>query len=469
MSMHKFFLYLAFIFGIVLVTVVPPLQSPDEDSHFKKVLVLSEGQFFPKVENGRAGFMLAPEDVEFITEKMTIRGNLSKKVSYKETFFDERLPWTRSEKEFYIFSTVNFHPIAHIIPAIGVFVGKVIAFLFLKMEPSAAFLLYFARIFNLCFYIAVTTYSIYITPYMKRTMCMVGLMPMALYLAATVSYDALLISLSFLLVAKILQLAYFQTEGVNMDVKDCVIYSFIAYIFLAVKVVYLPLFALFLLLPYDFWVEKRVAVKNIAIIFGGMIGLYLIYKIPEMILVRGISDTGTYAGEQLNFVIQHPITYLEIFFKTIEQYGDYYINSFVGCLGLLDTSFYSAFVYLYLIFFISSGIIDVSVSDINIKRIPRIVLGLGVVASIFGIYLAMYLTWTSRLDGLGIGAGEISGVQGRYFIPLTLSVFLLFANNRICRNERIKNVFETVVDNNVLVSLTMLSLMVIFLLVRFWC
>lgn len=469
-SVHKIFIYLAFIFGIMLVAVIPPFQSPDEDSHFKKALVLTEGQIFPKVENGKSGFMLAPEDVEFIHDKTeAIRGNISKKVSYKETYFDEKLPWVRSEKEFYSFSTVKFNPVAHIIPAIGVFVGKVAAFFILDGEPSVTFLLYFGRIFNLFFYIAVVAYSIYITPYMKKTMCMLGVMPMALYLASAISYDSLLISLSFLLVAKILLLVQGSIGLTKISMKDCIVFSVIAFIFLVIKVVYLPLFGLFLLIPYDFRNEKKEIAKKIGLIFGGMIGLYLLYKIPETILVRGIENSGSHTGEQLIFVLQHPINYLTIFFKTIYKYRDYYVNSFIGCFGLIDTNLYSVFAYLYLIFLIGLGIMDVSLSEIKMKILPRIILGLCIAASVFGIYLALYLTWTSHLDGLGVGANEISGVQGRYFIPLALSTYLIFANDRLCKNRKIEKIFTLVIDNSVMVSLAMLCLTVLFLLLRFWC
>ena len=94
---------------------------------------------------------------------------------------------------------------------------------------------------------------------------------------------------------------------------------------------------------------------------------------------------------------------------------------------------------------------------------------MGIVASVFGIFLAMYLMWTSKLEGLGVGASEISGVQGRYFIPLALSTFLIFANNRLCKNEKVEKFFMIIIDNSVMVALAMLCLTVLFLLLRFWC
>ncbi len=469
-SVHKIFVYLAFIFGMILIAIIPPFQSPDEDSHLEKALALADGQIFPKVENGQPGFMLDPEDVSYIYEKKeSMIGNISKKVTYKEIFGAESLPKTKSEKEFFQFSTVRFNPVAHLIPTFGVLIGKMIAIFSLNDEPSVVFLLYFARLFNLLFYIAIVAYSIYITPYMKKTMCMLGLMPMALYLASSISYDAILISLSFLLVAKILYLVDLSVEFSKISIKDCIIFSIIAYIFLIIKLVYLPLFALFLFLPFDLKNEKKEMVKKIGLMLGIIIGLYLLYKIPESIFVRGIINSETCVGEQLNYVVRHPIKYLEILLVTILRRRDYYVKSFIGCFGLVDTNFFNMFVYFYLFFIIFMGIMDVSLSELKIKYLSRVVLGLSIAAAVFGIYLALYLTWTSYLKGAGVGASEIEGVQGRYFIPLALSTYLIFANDSLCKNKKIEKLFILITDNSVMVSLTMLCLTVIFVLLRFWC
>ena len=48
----KFFVYCALIFGIILVVLIPPFQSPDEDSHFKKAYCVSNGKLYPTEKNG---------------------------------------------------------------------------------------------------------------------------------------------------------------------------------------------------------------------------------------------------------------------------------------------------------------------------------------------------------------------------------------------------------------------------------
>ena len=52
-----FFVYCAIIFGIILTVLIPPFQSPDEDSHFKRAYVVSYGKLYPSSENGIVRFL----------------------------------------------------------------------------------------------------------------------------------------------------------------------------------------------------------------------------------------------------------------------------------------------------------------------------------------------------------------------------------------------------------------------------
>mgnify|MGYP000072583915 FL=1 len=62
-SVEKKFVYIAIIFGLIIMVLTPPFQSPDEDSHFKKAYVLSKGNIFPEEQGGEAGFELPVEMV----------------------------------------------------------------------------------------------------------------------------------------------------------------------------------------------------------------------------------------------------------------------------------------------------------------------------------------------------------------------------------------------------------------------
>ena len=78
-SPTRFFIYCALIFGIMLITIIPPFQSPDEDSHFKKAYVISKGQLFPTSQNGVVGYYISNDMAQYINEKLEYIGNRDKK------------------------------------------------------------------------------------------------------------------------------------------------------------------------------------------------------------------------------------------------------------------------------------------------------------------------------------------------------------------------------------------------------
>ena len=65
----KKFVYIAVIFGVLLTILIPPFQSPDEDSHFKKAFVMAEGRFYPEVQKGQQGYWLSENMVEYVPIK----------------------------------------------------------------------------------------------------------------------------------------------------------------------------------------------------------------------------------------------------------------------------------------------------------------------------------------------------------------------------------------------------------------
>ena len=68
-------------------------------------------------------------------------------------------------------------------------------------------MLYMGRVANLIAYLLLAAAAVRLMPIQKWTMAMVALMPMSVYLAASLSADAMTIGLSLLVVALTLNLA----------------------------------------------------------------------------------------------------------------------------------------------------------------------------------------------------------------------------------------------------------------------
>lgn len=467
-SVEKKFVYLAIIFGMIIMVLTPPFQAPDENNHFKKAYVISKGNMFPEEQEGKAGFYLPEKMVQYIEEQNSKAGNLEEKYEFKDIYMMERLPAGYDNMKFYNFSTASQNPLGHCVQAMGIIIGQAFAHILAVDDPSVVYQLYFARFFNLLFYVAVIAISIRLTPILKKTFATIALMPMALFQAATVSYDPVLIALAFLATSLIFNIA-FNEEVRQMELKHLILLGGIAYVFYAVKIVYLPLLFLLLIVPKEKWGDKKEILKKLGVIVMTFVIIFLIFIVltPRLELIK--DNSSVLAHEQMLYVIRHPINYLITFFYTLIHTRQFLIATTIGTFGLIDTNLYCVFLGAYLFILTLIGISEISLNDRRINLRKRLVIFVSVSAPIFGCFLAMYIYWTSTGEGFGVGASEITGVQGRYFIPVMPAIFLFFTNQILQRNDKIKKRMKLLVDNSELVVIVMLCMSAIALLLRFWC
>ena len=466
-SVHKRFFYLSLFFGMIFILLMPPFQSPDEDSHFKKAYVLAEGNAFPDSENGTTGYYLPTEMVEYISDVVKANSDLDCKFTYREIMEAERGVTDYSKQTFEHFSTVSSNPLAHVVPAVGIIFGKIIGKI-AGISPSFICLLCFARFANLMGYILIVAIAIYLSPVLKKTMSMFALIPMALMMGSMVSYDMLLIAGSFLYVSLCLRLMYKPEAKWNW--KYAVTFGAIAFLFIAVKIIYLPLYLwLFLILLED--KDKKELVKRIGFVVLVFIILYALTSVipvkMSQVFASGESGSGlSPSQQQLQYVIGHPFNYLKTFFHTLNIGRNFYVSSTLSLFGLLDTYMLVVFIYVYAALLILTGISEVSIEDITMKWYYKVAIVLSVMASFFGAFLAMYIVWTPLVSG--VGAATIEGVQGRYFLPVLFPLVLIFSNHWIVKKKYTKLVAEKLVEYSELVCVIMLTLSMITILLRFW-
>lgn len=464
-SVSKVYIFLACMFGCLFILLVPPFQTPDEDSHFKRAYVISEGKFFPEVEDGRAGYYFSREICEYIDKNQSNIGKLDSKYTFSEIISKEQQPAVYNDKEFVQFATMNTVWIGHIIPAFGICVGKLVSVL-AGREPSVLFLLYFARAANLLFYVACVSLSIRLTPILKRTFCMIGLMPMALYIACSPSYDTLLLGATFVFSALTFHLLL--DPDAKLKGKHLLLYSIIAFIYVILKIVYIPLFALLLFLPKKQY-KKWEFLKKVGIFIALFVGIYFLMKLPTFFIESVSAGTNPRMSEQIQYVLKHPKAYLHIFYTTVKQLRGYYVASTIGLFGLVDTRMPDVFIYAYLFFAILFGAVEVNEKEgLPVKWYHQVVVLFAVMAGVFGIYLAMYLFWTSVAPGGGVGVPWIDGVQGRYFIPFIPMLYLVFYNRHISRMLGKRKIGQAVSDYGYMVSAVMLTISEVIVLLRFW-
>ena len=456
----KFFMYCALIFGII-----SPFQSPDEDSHFKRAYVISKGNLFPSSQNGIVGYEIPTDMINYIKDKISYMGNRDKKYTYSEEIIDDRLPKDYSDVTFQNFSTVETTPIAYIAPATGIIFAKITTKIIGMDNISVSLMLHFARFFSLMFYVLIVFFAIKLTPILKKTFCAIGLLPMSLALATAISYDSVLIAISLLSTAIIFKLI-FDDNIKKVSNKYIIIFGFIAYILLSIKTVYATILIPLIFVPKEKCGGKITQIaKCFGIIIAIAIALYIVNKIPLMNLQRNFVENNS--GEQLNFVVNNPIEYLKIWLKTMYTDRSYYFNGIVGLFGLIDTYIPTIYLVIYIIGLFAIIVSDFSLCPIKFNWKYKTISVLGSIATIFAIYIGLYILWTST--ELGVGAETISGVQGRYFIPVIPLVIAILSNSILEKNKKIKLFMQKILNNSYFVPTVMLCVTLLTVFLRFWC
>lgn len=446
--------------------LTPPLAVPDENTHFINAYAISEGHFFADVANGQVGISMPKAYADFINGNKDKYKELNGRQSFKNYYYDSWLKQDLSQKTFYITPLRMDNPIGHLIAGLGM---ALCAFL-LRSYALPYNLLLFGRLFNLLFYIAVVYNAIRITPYFKRTMLLLSVMPMSMFLAASLSYDAIIISAAFLLFAYIVKLNI-ASEAYVVTKKDIAAVIFIAFFIGGIKPVYLPLLFVFLAAPIRKSVLKKryFAYLSVALLAG--VSVYFIPALINRFLTHGITLSGNqYAALQKAYLYSHLSAVPSIITETFKRFSGFYITGIFGILGQLDTNFP---VPVMVVFYILLAVVVVSDSckAKNISGLARIFSAIAVIISVLMIYYYEYTTWTALPNILGVGAHYISGVQGRYYIPVVLFLCLLLSNSLYYQyplklfsgmNKKIDAV--TLFSGAVFGTLTVTTV-----LLRFWC
>ena len=400
--------------------------------------------------------------LNYIKTKTKYIGNRDKKYKYSEMVLDQYTKLNYEERKFTSYSTVSVTPIAYLVPATGIIFSKICAKIFDLESVNTAYMLYFARFFSIIFMSFIMYLSIKITPVFKRTFAVFGLIPMVIFLGSVISYDSLLISLTTLALSIILKITY-DDKLKKVPNNYIITLILIGVVLLNVKGLYFLLYILLFLIPVKKVGNIKKMTRIALIIILSILAITLVIKIPFLLLPKIKTDVN-YASKQLNFVIHNPIKYSGILIDNIINQRFFQLSSIVGVFGLIDT--YNPFV---IICFTYIWLIMVSISDgvcdkIKINGKFKILLIIYILFIIISVYSAMYINWTPAINGHKIGEADISGVQGRYFLPILLPILLLFSNKKIKRYSFI----EKIRNNIFMPCIVILLVSTMTILFRYW-
>lgn len=420
---EKIFAILVAIFGILFLIVTPPFQVEDENAHFFRAYHVSEGHWMAEKSGKEFGGLL-PESIATVAQVVSggVAFHPENKQKIEDIFTTLRIPLNPEKRSFINYWTVaKYSPVPYLPQASGIAIAR-----FLGAPPLA--LMYFGRLFNLIFFALAGYFAIKVTPVLKWGFLLLLLTPISLFTAASVSGDALTIGVSFLLTAIFLSCAL--DESVNFDRTRGIAIFVLASLLSLAKPPYQLLILLFFMIPIKKIGNKKtyVAVFSLLAAWCATLSLGVVYAIKDLKDVS-YSPEMTSPTNQLAFLADHPGRFFVAFFNGWVADGLNIIHQLIGQLGWLDTQLPGVLIDSYLGLLLIVAIFGGN-REIRLSRIQRFVIFLTAALNTVLISFVLYLHWAP------LGASILRGWQGRYLIPFSPLLFLLFYNRKSCVDDQ---------------------------------
>lgn len=425
---ERLFVWLALLFGLLFVFLVPPMSAPDETNHFTRAFLLAHGQFFPMVDASKKAVGTVTPDLPLFLRTWNVSisapGSHISPQTFAGLFTAAVSPNAPPVAVDYPYPYLSFF--LYLPQALGIVLGEALFGLF---RMSAHYNIYlqmlFARMANLGFYIGAISLTIRITPFFKRTLAILTLMPMAVFIASSCSYDVFLYSFCLLYLAFVLKCAY-DPAVTEIKGRQLFVLILLQFCILLGKYVYFPLLLLIFLIPREKFHgrPRRKILLATALPSAVCLAVWLIaYKISTL----GVA-ADPYANvyrQQAQFVLFHPVQYAAMLLDNLYRYRQDWVTGFVGLFGWLNAPLPLPFILFYVVLLIVSSVLEVV---INRTFLSRRMLAFVAVTCYILVATAEYVVWTPSLGNGTVGQSNIIGVQGRYFIPFAFPLLLLLAN-----------------------------------------
>ena len=470
-SIVKIYPIIMLLFGLAYMYVFPAMSAPDEIAHFisaykisnkmlGKQATVKDGHVIIRAQDlwiedvdGEYTFDKSKSEEEkvLIPEEGSHGKIISSKLeetSYKVFYAEGNIRGADNyisfggknyEKAQSLHAPVNTIPSVYFLPATGITLARI-------MGLNSIYLVLFGRMANLILFILFGTLGIYFLPKFKEFIFLVSLLPTTIELAASYSYDAVMISSMIFFVSYVFFLAHEKKE---FDIKDLVIVSLIAGLVLPCKMVYFPMLLMLFSIPlYKFKfrgkVDGKIKKENIAFFLASAVVVLLSWVFAMYLVNRstvvGYSTSNTssleWAGEEsytIGYLLHNKLKAVKLFYNTLLLQLEYYHKTMFGAyLGHADDVVgipYIGFLVLN-IGMIFSVIGEAKEKQLLVKE--RVLTGISIFFVIFLVLLSMLIAWTP------ISSEFIEGVSGRYFIPVLLPLLMICRNNKIAIKDETK-------------------------------
>ena len=405
---EKLFLAIVIPLGLIYLFMMVPLSIPDEQAHYQASYEMSSILLF------RPGTGTA-EHFDY----SGLFGHYNLSSGYARVMRELFAP-LGSGQEIKLSYRYNLaYPVMYLPQAFGLALGRLIG-------GNLVQIFAFGRLFNLLFYSLCVYWAIRLTSKYKTLFMMVGLMPMAIHQAASLSYDAFNIGGALLLFGAVLGAAE-RKEKITLREFTAVV--LIGLLLIPAKPTNYPLLLIWLLIPSERFRNRKQK-------WLWLIGAWaLVLAAALLIQLNGISWVASPGEVEANwegkqnysvvYALAHPLEAVKVYLNTIRIDGSWLFYQTIGnVLSGQTIPIPMKYIKIYLLLLILCVLRRENGNDRMTWKDRTILLGSGVL-SVFLTMTTMFLTWTS------VGRETIQGLQGRYFVPCLLPLLLCLDNDVI--------------------------------------
>lgn len=406
------YLFIALLGVVGFAIITPPLQGPDEHSHYVRVQYLANGYFIPV--NAQTSGAHLPGSIDKVADRVfyddDIRGDTNRKYDLNDSRASLKIPYNSAKHIQPVM--ISYSPVPYL-PAIP-FVAMANA---LNLSPIVS--IYLARLALGVTCVLIFFLAIRLMPYKKYLLVAIGLIPMMLFQQAMITADSISYALLALFIAYVLYLRH--NVGDTLQRNHWIYLGALCLLITVAK----PLVFLFLPLVL-LLIKKRYAFRIIASITALCAVLLVLWMAIITAAGKGVDVVVDTTPKEVNSVAQahivkeHPKRVARILWNSyMTQYGDDEVRGAIGIFGAADTIYplwmYTAYVGILALF---AGI----TSDKRIylpKRWKLMTFGISALYFL-AVNYALYTGYTP------LNFNIVYGVQGRYFLPIIIASIVVF-------------------------------------------
>lgn len=395
MSAQRLFVILALAGAVLFTFVTPPFQVPDEVGHFWRATSIAYGDVFPRIER-TGGVSRVPQGFSTIVFVLWRNTAGARDVEITSSQFrTARIVPLEAEHIATVTFPAGYTPVPYLPQILAVFSTRPF-----PTPPIITF--YLGRLFNAIVYVALIAIAIRVAPSLNWLFAAAGLLPMALFLAASWSPDALTIATAFLFTALLLRGARTSRDVIVLAICG------------AALGLCKPAYFLIVLLAFAVPFASRAG--RAIVLAATLAGTALSMWNASRAFAQPIRpDVQLSPSAQIACVRHDPTRFAVAFRNEIERQGFDYVQQMVGRLGLLDVLLPRVIIWAEMALLLLCALSASPPGGVTVRAVALIISAL----TIAGIALSSYIGWTPPC------ASAIDGLQGRYLLPIVPLAFAI--------------------------------------------